>query len=149
MHDHSYGWALEFLRSQFVILSFITVKGQSLVAPTSQNTMNFAFISCLCIPLQEQSEDQQLLLKPSQCPVSKTVLWDVEKVSWSTSQQLSFPDKFPGEKITRKAQKKRPLWHLTGMTLHYTGIMCSYMYKLKWVTGWHQPTFCPTRHISA
>lgn len=71
MHDHSSGWQkLQFLRIQLVILSFITVKGQFLLALTSHNTMNFAFISCFCISLQEQSEDQQLLLKASQnqCP---------------------------------------------------------------------------------
>lgn len=87
-----------FSESSLWFLSFITVKGQFPVALTSHNTMNFAFISCFCIPLQEQSEDQQLLLKASQSPVSKTVLRDVEKVSWSNSQHLSFPDKFPGEK---------------------------------------------------
>lgn len=95
MHDHFCGWAPQFLRIQFVILTFITVKGQFLVALTSHNTTNFAFISCFCIPLQEQSGDQERLCKASQSPVSKTVLRDVEKVSWSNSQQFSSPDKFP------------------------------------------------------
>lgn len=56
----------------------------------------FCFHIMLLYPTSGAEWDQERLCKASQSPVSKTVLWAVEKVSWSNSQQFSFPDKFPG-----------------------------------------------------
>lgn len=113
MHDHSCGWALQFLRIQFVILSFITVKGQFLAALTSHHTMNFALISCFCISLQEQSEDQQLLPKASQSPVFPRQSSEMSgRSAEATASSLAFLTSFQrgknkNKKTPRKAQKKK------------------------------------------